>query len=407
MTGQGRRGDDGGATGGDAVFLAVVWSITLTGILANTLVGPSLPDIQEDLTIGASGAGAVVAAASLPGFAVAPVLGVLADRHGRRRVLVPCLVTFGVAGLAAALAPSFAWLFAARLAQGFGSAGLVNLAIVLLGDRYEGERRVREIGRNSAVLTTGLAVLPFAGGALAALGGWRLAFVPYGAALAVAAFAARVLPDDRPRSVVPLRVQFRDARPYLADRRVAAMLAAGFGAFLLLFGLALTALPLDLEERFGLGPTARGAVLGLPAVATVVTSLRLHGMRARNGTWPLVFAGFGGFAIGFGAVGATSSVGLVLGAAIVWGVGEAMLIVPLQAYATELAPTAQRGVMVAAWVGAARLGQASGPILAGALVAAVGTRATFVIGGAVAAGLALAGAAARRVLVAGAASVRG
>lgn len=395
--------DDGEAQrDADSTFLAIVWSITVTGILANTLVGPSLPDIRDDLDIGAGATGAIVAAASLPGVVVAPALGVLADRYGRRRVLVPCLVIFGAAGLLAALAPSFAWLFAARLAQGFGSAGLVNLAVVLIGDRYRGERRVREIGRNSAVLTTGLGVLPFVGGALAALGGWRLAFVPYGAAIVVALLAARVLPDDRPEAVVSLHAQYHDARPYIADRRVAAMLAAGFTSFLLLFGLALTALPLDLEERFGLGPTARGVVLGLPAIATVATSLRVHDLRARAGTWTLVFTGFAAFAVGFGLVGLTETVWLVLVSAVVWGAGEALLIVPLQAYATELAPTAQRGVMVAIWVGAARLGQATGPILAGALVGAFGTRSTFVIGACAAALCAAVGASARRTLIAGA-----
>lgn len=396
-------GDDGAAPrDADRAFLAVVWSITVTGILANTLVGPSLPDIRDDLDIGAGATGAIVAAASLPGVVVAPALGVLADRYGRRRVLVPCLVLFGTAGLLAALAPSFAWLFAARLAQGFGSAGLVNLAVVLIGDRYRGERRVREIGRNSAVLTTGLAVLPFAGGALAALGGWRLAFAPYGAAIAVALLAARVLPDDRPAAVVSLRAQYHDARPYLADRRVAAMLAAGFTSFLLLFGLALTVLPLDLEERFGLGPTARGVVLGLPAVATVATSLRVHDLRARAGTWTLVVTGFAAFAVGFGLVGLTKTVWLVLVSAVVWGVGEALLIVPLQAYATELAPTAQRGVTVAIWVGSARLGQATGPIVAGALVGAFGTRATFVFGACSAALCGAVGVSARRTRIASA-----
>lgn len=383
---------------GERAFVTLVWSITVTGILANTLIAPALPDIRAGLGIGAGATGAIVAAASLPGFVVAPILGVLADRHGRRRVLVPCLVLFGLAGLAGAVAPSFAWLFGARLAQGFGSAGLVNLAVVLLGDRYEGEERVRAIGRNSAVLTTGLAVLPFVGGGLTAVGGWRLAFVPYGAALGVAAATWRLLPDDRPAEVQHLIAQARAARPYLADRRVAAMLASGFGSFMLLFGLGLTVLPLDLESRFGLGSAWRGVVLGLPALATISTSLLIHRWRARHGTWSLVLAGFACFGAGFALVAATPVVGFVVPAAMVWGVGEALLIVPLQAYATELAPTAQRGIMVAVWVASARLGQATGPLLAGALLTQVTTRAVFVMGASLAGGAAIVGAVGRRVV---------
>src|SRR5205085_1519140 len=110
-----------------------------------------------------------VAAASLPGVVVAPIIGLGADRFGRRAVVLPCLVVFGLGGMAAMLAGSFPVLLAARLLQGFGAAGLVNLAVVMIGDRYDDPaERAAAIGRNGAVLTVGLAVLPALGGALTA-----------------------------------------------------------------------------------------------------------------------------------------------------------------------------------------------------------------------------------------------
>lgn len=60
------------------------------------------------------------------------MIGVLADRFGRRAVLVPCLVGFGTFGLLSALAPTFEVLLFLRLCQGIGAAGLVNLAVVLI-----------------------------------------------------------------------------------------------------------------------------------------------------------------------------------------------------------------------------------------------------------------------------------
>src|SRR3546814_15254577 len=72
------------------------------------------------------------------------LIGVLADRHGRRAVVVPCLIGFGVFGLLSALAPTFNALLLLRLLQGIGSAGLINLAVVLIGDHWDRseERRV-------------------------------------------------------------------------------------------------------------------------------------------------------------------------------------------------------------------------------------------------------------------------
>ena len=118
--------------------LLLIYSVTVTGILNNTLIGPAIPDILAAFDQPTSRAGLLVASGALPGIVVAPLIGVLADRFGRRRVLVPCLVVFGVGGGLAALAPSFALLLLLRLIQGAGGAGLINLAVVIIGDHWTG-----------------------------------------------------------------------------------------------------------------------------------------------------------------------------------------------------------------------------------------------------------------------------
>ncbi|MGH8974260.1 MAG: MFS transporter, partial [Acidimicrobiia bacterium] len=148
-------GDQAGHAPSGALIIA---AISLSGVLGNALVAPALPDIARALSVDNTGIGLVVAAASLPGVVVAPVIGIAADRFGRRVVVVPCLVVFGLGGMAAMAAPNFGVLLAARLVQGVGAAGLVNLAVVMIGDRHEGAvERATAIGRNGAVLTVGLA----------------------------------------------------------------------------------------------------------------------------------------------------------------------------------------------------------------------------------------------------------
>lgn len=373
-------------------LVPVVWAVTLTGILSNTLVAPALPEIGEHFGVGAVGVALVVAFASLPGVVVAPVIGVLADRFGRRTVLLPCLALFGAGGAVGMVAPGFAILLGGRFLQGLGAAGLVNLAVVILGDRFEGMERARAIGRNAAVLTVGLGVLPVAGGLLAQVGTWRLSFAPYSLAFVVALAAARVLPPDRPAEVPPLREQLSGARPYLSDPRNLAMTTVGFLAFLLVFGLGLTVLPLDLDRRFGVGSATRGLLLGLPALSSVVVSLRIGPLTQRHGTWRLVLWGFAVLSTGYAVVAASPVAGLVGFGTLLWGLGEGLTIVPLQAYAAGLAPAAQRGVVVAVWVAAVRAGQTVGPPLAGAVVSATGTRAAFVAGSVAAAAVAAVGA---------------
>ncbi len=68
--------------------------------------------------------GFLITVFTLPGILLTPVAGVLSDRYGRRRVLVPSLFLFGVAGVAGALATDFGLLLVLRTLQGVGAEAL-------------------------------------------------------------------------------------------------------------------------------------------------------------------------------------------------------------------------------------------------------------------------------------------
>lgn len=374
-----------GRTGRDRPPLGLVFAVTVTGILANTLVNAPLPDILTYFGRSDGYAGVVVAAATLPGIVLAPVIGLLADRFGRRKVLIPCLVVFGLAGLGAAVAPTFGALVAMRLVQGFGSAGLINLAVVLIGDHWEGADRARLIGYNAAVLTVSVAVFPAVGGLLAQAGGWRWSFAPYGLALVTAAAVWLLLPSRPTPTPVPLSHQVRDAVAVLRQRAVFGAVSFGFVLFVLIFGLFLTAMPLLLEQDFGLDAATRGLVLAFPATGSTVAALLLGRTRARFGARRLLLASSIAFVIGFVTIGLTDALVLVFVGSLLYGLGEGSSIPTVQDVVAGAEPEASRGAVVAAWVGAARAGQTIGPLLAGIAVGAFGPSATFVAGGVVAA----------------------
>ena len=367
--------------------LPLIFSITVTGILANTLVVPALPDILDAFDRPDAQAGLFVAAGTLPGIFMAPIIGLLADRYGRRAVLVPCLIAFGVLGLASAAAPTFEWLLVLRLLQGVGGAGLINLAVVILGDHWQGIERARLVGQNAAVLTVSLAVFPPIGGFLTDLGGWRLSFVPYGVGLATALLIWRRLAPARPESVETVRSQLGGARLAARHRDVLGSISIGFVIFLLIFGLFLTAMPVHLEREFGLTAGLRGLVIAAPALTSTVVALRLGWLRARFGAVRLLTGAAGLFTVAFVVIGGSGSLPILVGGAMLYGAGEGMFIPTLQDVVTGAAPTSQRGAVVALWVGAARAGQTVGPLAVAGIYGAVGTGQTFVLGGVVAAAL--------------------
>ncbi len=361
----------------------VVFAISATGILANPLVLPVLPDLARDLGVAPGTAGLAISVASLPGVVVAPVIGLLADRYGRRTVIAPCLLVFGVAGLAGALAPTFPLLLVARFAQGVGSAGLINLAVVILGDHFTGPERARMIGLNAVVLTTGLSTFPTLGGALAEQWGWRASFAPFGVAFLVAGAVLTVLSPVRPRGSVTVREQVREAAVHARDRRVLAMAVAGFLVFIFVFGVS-TTLPVHLDQEFDADALARGLVLALPAAGAGAVSLSMGRLASRWGAWDLAPVGFGMIAAAYLGVAGAPVIGLVTLPALAYGMGEGLTVVPLQYYATAIAPDEHRGVIVALWVSAVRAGQAVGPALAAVSISALGTQGTFVAGSALA-----------------------
>lgn len=367
--------------------LLLIYAVTLTGIMANSLVTTAIPDILADFGVPDSRAGVLVAAGSLPGIVVAPIIGLLADRLGRRAVLLPCLMVFGAAGALAMLAPSFPVLLVARLLQGLGSAGLINLAVVLIGDHWTGVERTRLVGRNAAVLTVGLAVLPVVSGGLTELGSWRYALAPYLLSLVMALVAWRTLDGIAPASPPAISDQLRQASRVVRQPIIVSTMAAGLVTFVIIFGLFITTVPLHLEAEFGLSAGWRGMVLAVPALGASVVAFNLGRVRHRLGLRPTLMVSAALFALAFVAMGLSPVLGLLVAGAVVYGLAEGALVPTLQDVAVSAAPDSQRGAVVAVWVGAARAGQTVGPLLAGAMFVVTGTATVLVLGAAL--GLAL------------------
>jgi MFS family permease len=364
--------------------LIFIFTVTLTGILNNTLISPAIPDILDEFGTTKSRAGGLVAAGSVAGIVVAPLVGILADRYGRRVVLSSCLAIFGTFGGLAALSPSFEILIGARLLQGVGSAGLVNLAVVLIGDHWSGSERTRLVGRNAAVLTTGLAALPLLSGWVTEGFGWRVTFGIYTVALLIAAVAWLVLDAWRPEHPPSVRDQIGGVGAVVRQPAVIALLTAGFMVFVMIFGLFLTVFPVHLAEEFGMKAGARGVMIAIPAIGSTLMAFNLGRIRSWISTkGVIVFSGIG-FVVAFTTIGIAGAVAVVVVGAILYGASEGALIPSLQDEAMEASPDEHRGAVVAVWVSAARAGQTVGPLIAGVGLAFWTTGTVFVVGSSVA-----------------------
>lgn len=361
--------------------LLLLGSITVTGILANTLPNAGVPDILDDFGREDAAAGLLVAGASIPGIVVAPLIGLMADRYGRRTILVPCLVVFAVFGALAGLAPSYGLLVLARFGQGLGSAGLINLTNILIGDHWEGVERSRMFGYNSAILTVSLTVLPFVGGVLTDLGSWRYSFAPYPLALVTAFAVWRRLERGVVDRSVSVGDQLRSAAEVVRTPRVLAPVFLAFATFVFVFGLFLTVLPVHLENEFGMSASERGLVVAVPAIGATIGALVLGRLRSRRSARAVAAGSFALFALAYPVVGLTGALPLLLVAAVVYGIGEGLLLPTLTDIVAGSAPERSRGAVLSVQVSAIRGGQTAGPLLAGAAMGAMATGTVFVVAG--------------------------
>jgi ACDE family multidrug resistance protein len=360
--------------------LWLLFAVTLVAVGNVSSVAPAFPQVVEAFGISRVQVGWVVTAYSLPGILSAPLAGVLADRLGRKRVLVPTLLVFGVAGGACALARSFPVLLALRVVQGAAAAPLVGLAVTLIGDRYEGPARATAIGYNATALNVGTATYPALGGALAAAAWfWPFALpllaLPVGAAVAWKLDAPSV---DR----APTLADYLDvARDRLTDRRVLGLLGVNLGVFVLIFGAFLTYVPELLDERFGSPPVVAGVVLALASVSSGLVATQLGRLSTVVSEGRLIQGSLVIDGVALALMPLAPAPWGVGAASLLFGVAQGLNQPALQTRLTELASDASRGILLSLNGMILRLGQAIGPLLLGGALMLGGIGAVFYAAG--------------------------
>jgi MFS transporter, DHA2 family, multidrug resistance protein len=177
--------------------LAALMLITLVVTIDNTVLNVALPSIARDLDASTGQLQWIVNAYSLLFGGLLLTGGSLADRLGRRRVLLGGLSAFAFASLLVLLVSSAGGLIAVRAVTGACAAFLMPSTIALLYRSFEGPARGTAIGIAGAAGALGFVLGPLIGGALLEAFAWQAVFVVNVPLAAVGAVVAwRVVPPD-------------------------------------------------------------------------------------------------------------------------------------------------------------------------------------------------------------------
>ena len=155
--------------------LYIIFSITLFAVMGVASITPAFPQIINHYNLSVQQIGYLITVFTLPGIFLTPFIGILADRYGRKIILFPSMLIFGVAGFLCAFQSNYQSLLIMRFFQGVGAASLGSLNITLIGDIFNGKKRIQAMGYNASVLSIGTASFPAIGGLLASFD-WQYAF---------------------------------------------------------------------------------------------------------------------------------------------------------------------------------------------------------------------------------------
>ena len=181
--------DSAGRAPGKAEFVILMAALMASNALAIDAMLPALPAIGEALGVDDENRRQLVITAYLLGFGIAQIgYGPLADRFGRKGLLVGSMILFAVFGALAAMAASCALLLAARAMQGVAAAGTRVLVVAIVRDRFHGSAMAQIMSLVMIVFIVIPVVAPSIGQLVLLFAGWRHIFVGlagYGIMLAV------------------------------------------------------------------------------------------------------------------------------------------------------------------------------------------------------------------------------
>jgi EmrB/QacA subfamily drug resistance transporter len=408
------------------VVLAVCClSLLIVGV-DTTIVNVALPAIHRSLHASLSGLQWIVDAYTLVLGSFLMLGGSTADRIGRRRVFQTGLVTFVIGSALCAAAPTLGVLVAARAFQALGGAMLNPVALSIVRNVFhDPHERARAIGMWSAAFGLSLGLGPVLGGIIVTTVGWRYVFlvnIPVG--LVAVALTAIYVPESRsehPRRLDPVGqvlvilglasltyaiiegqadgwtsvtivalfavaigsfallvpYELRRSEPLVDVRFFRSVLFSGaaasaicsFGAY----GAFLFLNTLYLQDARGLSALDAGLYTLPLALCTIVFAPLTGQLVARIGTRrPLLVAGvaLGVAPLMLTAITPRTSVGLLFGSYVIFGIGLGLVNPPITNTAISGMPPAQAGVAGAITSSSRQVGSTIGIALVGAIVGA-------------------------------------
>jgi MFS family permease len=363
--------------------LHIIFSITLIAVMGVASLTPALPKMAEALQLSKTQAALLISAFTFPGIFLAPIAGVLADRWGRKKVLIPSLFIFAVAGFSIFYVHDFFLILVLRVIQGIGAAPLGSLNTTLVGDFFKGKERPAAMGLNASVLSLSTATYPLIGGLLASFA-WYFPFVLPLLAIPVGLFVIVGLKEPQFVKAADFKQYLKAISVSITRKEVIGIFLLGIITFVILYGAFLTYIPFLLNDSFGLTSSKIGILLSISSLTTAAIASQMGKLTLKYGSLNLLKMAFVLYMVVMLLIPSIGSIYLFVIPILIFGTAQALNIPSLQTALANLAPDDQRGAFMSLNGMMLRLGQTVGPLIIGLGFSIGGLKGAYYLGALVA-----------------------
>lgn len=350
--------------------LPYILGLSIFSVMGVTINAPAIPIIATYFGIPANEAWGILTYFAIPSAIIAPIAGVLADRYGRKQIIIPCLVLFAIGGAGCAMAQSYESLLIWRAIQGLGSGPLAVLNGTIAADEYPVYERPRIMGFTAMAITVSTAFFPFIGG-ISSEWSWRFPFWLSLLALPLALGMTRLNLPYKGASTTWKRYA-RQCLDVISTSTAITLFSINFLFFFVFYGPIANYVPVLADYLFQASSTTIGMIFLFGTLGAFFVAA-FAGQLARNFAMrSLLLTAWGLYTLAFISIFFISSVWWLLVPVWLCSLAQGLTMPVLNSRASMLAEGEGRGAAMAANGLMFRLSQASSPAISGLAWAMLG-----------------------------------
>jgi MFS family permease len=349
------------------------WILVISGflpVMAIIALAPTLPTLLghfRDVPNAALMVPLLITAPSACIALFAPGAGVIADRFGRRKLLLWSMAFYGAGGLVPFFIDNFWAVVAGRFVIGFGEAGVLTVVNTLLADYFEEKARHRWL-MIQGVVGSVLGTVTIASSGFLAAQGWQYPFLVYAVAIPILLASLAFLFEPEPRRKQAHAAQAATSPfPYAV-----ALMVCGVTVLLsTIYYVQVINFSVLLKDLGVSDPKSIGLSMALPSIGVPLGAI-LFKMTTRYGAGTQIFLVFLGYAIGLAGIGLAPDYKVALAFAFVQQLANGLIVPALIAWAQSKFSFEHRGRGMGWWASSFFVAQFLSPAVVNVMRAAVG-----------------------------------